>query len=84
MGQRAVCDIRKRETEDLRKGGNRMGFFVLCLFACMIVAMSGAGPFDNCLAFFVWSFFVFIPIIVSVLLCITVSRENDKDDDGKN
>lgn len=61
-----------------------MGFLILCLVAGMLVIMDGSGPFDHWLAFFVWSVFVFIPIVVGVLVCITASRENDKDDDGKN
>ena len=42
-----------------------------------------AGPLDNWVSFFAWAIFIIIPLIVTVLLCITTAHE-DNNDSEKN
>ena len=38
-----------------------------------------AGPLDNWASFLAWAIFIIIPLIVTVLLCISSTHENDND-----
>lgn len=54
-----------------------MMFFTL--FLLFVFPFLQAGPLDNWVSFLAWAIFIIIPLIVCVLLCITVAREDDND-----
>lgn len=64
-----------------KKGGVPMVFFTL--FLLFVFPFLQAGPFDNWVSFLTWMVFIVIPLIVCVLLCITVTHE-DNNDSKKN
>ena len=47
-------------------------FFVLFVFPFLL-----AGPLDNWASFLAWAIFIVIPLIVTVLLCITSTHEDN-------
>lgn len=47
-------------------------FFVLFVFPFL-----QAGPLDNWASFLAWAIFIVIPLIVTVLLCITSTHEDN-------
>ncbi len=47
-------------------------FFVLFVFPFL-----QAGPLDNWASFLAWALFIVIPLIVTVLLCITSTHEDN-------
>ena len=49
-------------------------FFVLFMFPFL-----QAGPLDNWASFLAWAIFIIIPLIVTVLLCITTAHEDDNN-----
>lgn len=53
-----------------------MAFFIF--FVLFVFPFLQAGPLDNWASFLAWAIFI-IPLIVTVLLCITVTHENDND-----
>ena len=54
-----------------------MVFFTL--FLLFVVPVLQAGPLDNWASFLAWAIFIVIPLIVTVLLCISSTHENDND-----
>lgn len=54
-----------------------MAFFIS--FVLFVFPFLQAGPLDNWASFLAWAIFIIIPLIVSVLLCITTAREDDND-----
>lgn len=58
-----------------------MAFFIF--FVLFVFPFLQAGPLDNWASFLAWAIFIIIPLIVGVLLCITVTRE-DNNDSKKN
>ena len=52
-----------------------MVFFTL--FLLFVFPFLQAGPLDNWVSFLAWAIFIIIPLIVGVLLCITVTREDN-------
>lgn len=58
-----------------------MVFFTL--FLLFVFLFLQAGPFGNWVSFLTWMVFIVIPLIVCVLLCITVTHE-DNNDSKKN
>lgn len=58
-----------------------MAFFIF--FVLFVFPFLQAGPLDNWDSFLAWAIFIIIPLIVGVLLCITVTRE-DNNDSKKN
>ena len=58
-----------------------MVFFTL--FLLFVFPFLQAGPLDNWVSFLTWMVFIVIPLIVCVLLCITVTHE-DNNDSKKN
>lgn len=54
-----------------------MVFFTL--FLLFVFPFLQAGPLDNWASFLTWAIFIVIPLIVTVLLCISSTRENDND-----
>ena len=49
----------------------------IVLFLLFVFPFLQAGPLDNWASFLVWALFIIIPLIVGVLLCITVTREDN-------
>ena len=60
-----------------KKGGVPMAFFIF--FVLFVFPFLQAGPLDNWASFLAWAIFIIIPLIVTVLLCITTAHENDND-----
>ena len=58
-----------------------MVFFTL--FLLFVFPLKQAGPQDNWASFLAWAIFIIIPLIVCVLLCITVTHE-DNNNSKKN
>lgn len=54
-----------------------MAFFIF--FVLFVVPFLQAGPLDNWASFLAWAIFIIIPLIVSILACITTMHENDND-----
>ena len=54
-----------------------MVFFTL--FLLFVFPFLQAGPLDNWVSFLAWAIFIIIPLIVTVLLCISSTHENDSD-----
>ena len=54
-----------------------MVFFTL--FLLFVFPFLQAGPLDNWVSFLAWAIFIIIPLIVTVLLCISTAHEDDKD-----
>lgn len=52
-----------------------MAFFIF--FVLFVFPFLQAGPLDNWASFLAWAIFIIIPLIVGVLLCITVTREDN-------
>ena len=52
-----------------------MAFFIF--FVLFVFPFLQAGPLDNWASFLAWAIFIIIPLIVTVLLCITVTREDN-------
>ena len=52
-----------------------MAFFIF--FVLFVFPFLQAGPLDNWVSFLTWMVFIVIPLIVGVLLCITVAREDN-------
>ena len=53
-----------------------MAFFIF--FVLFVFPFLQAGPLDNWASFLAWAIFI-IPLIVTVLLCISSTHENDND-----
>lgn len=51
----------------------------IVLFLLFVFPFLQAGPFDNWASFLAWAIFIIIPLIVTVLLCITTAHEDDND-----
>lgn len=49
----------------------------IVLFLLFVFPFLQAGPFDNWASFLAWAIFIIMPLIVGVLLCITVTREDN-------
>lgn len=60
-----------------KKGGIPMAFFIF--FVLFVFPFLQAGPLDNWASFLAWAIFIIIPLIVTVLLCITTAHEDDND-----
>ena len=60
-----------------KKGGIPMAFFIF--FVLFVFPFLQAGPLDNWASFLAWAIFIIIPLIVTVLLCISSTHENDND-----
>ena len=54
-----------------------MVFFTL--FLLFVFSFLQAGPLENWASFLAWAIFIVIPLIVTVLLCISSTHENDND-----
>ena len=54
-----------------------MAFFIF--FVLFVFPFLQAGPLDNWASFLAWAIFIIIPLIVTVLLCITTAHEDDND-----
>lgn len=54
-----------------------MVFFTL--FLLFVFPFLQAGSLDNWVSFLAWAIFIVIPLIVGVLLCITVTHEDNND-----
>ena len=54
-----------------------MAFFIF--FVLFVFPFLQAAPLDNWASFLAWAIFIIIPLIVTALLCITVTHENDND-----
>lgn len=54
-----------------------MAFFIF--FVLFVFPFLQAGPLDNWVSFLAWAIFIVIPLIVGVLLCITVTHEDNND-----
>ncbi len=54
-----------------------MAFIIF--FLLFVLPFLQAGPFDNCVSFFAWAVFIIIPLIVCVLLCITVTHDDNDE-----
>lgn len=54
-----------------------MAFFIF--FVLFVFPFLQAGPLDNWVSFLAWAIFIVIPPIVGVLLCITVTHEDNND-----
>ena len=54
-----------------------MVFFTL--FLLFVFPFLQAGPLDNWVSFLAWAIVIIIPLIVTVLLCISSTHENDND-----
>ena len=52
-----------------------MAFFIF--FVLFVFPFLQAGPLDNWASFLAWAIFIIIPLIVTVLLCISSTHEND-------
>lgn len=59
-----------------------MAFFIF--FVLFVFLFLQAGPLDNWASFLAWAIFIIIPLIVTVLLCISSTHENDNDSKKKN
>ena len=59
-----------------------MAFFIF--FVLFVFPFLQAGPLDNWVSFLAWAIFINIPLIVTVLVCITTMHENDNDSKKKN
>ena len=58
-----------------------MAFFIF--FVLFVFPFLQAGPLDNWTSFLAWAIFIIIPLIVTVLLCISSTHENDNDSKKK-
>ena len=54
-----------------------MAFFIF--FVLFVFPFLQTGPLDNWASFLAWAIFIVIPLIVGVLLCITVTHEDNND-----
>ena len=54
-----------------------MALFIF--FVLFVLPLLQAGPLDNWASFLAWAIFIVIPLIVTVLLCITTTHEDDND-----
>ena len=54
-----------------------MAFFIF--FVLFVFPFLQAGPLDNWASFLAWAIFIIIPLSVTVLLCVSSKREDDKD-----
>ena len=52
-----------------------MAFIIF--FLLFVLPFLQAGPLDNWASFLAWAIFIVIPLIACVLLCITVTHEDD-------